>query len=511
MATPPVDLVIVFRTDAKSKQKAADAEQAYTRLITALKNGGLIVTGKRGTKDGEALVFVSAPAELLANMVQKERHTDFLNGVPSCTMPTLIRDFTVEPLSPADRVRFTYSYITNSTLDGGLGITPNHGEWSKVESIMPLHDKKFNSQWIKSWTSRKIGLGFSDEELETVKQQFGESLALYFAFLSFYAKSLIVPSVLGIFFFYFGSRYSPIYSFFLSLWSIVFVEWWRLRERAISVKWGTHGYARVESRRAQFEGAGDATDESDDSAFPWWKRETRVALSIPIILGFAGAMVALISGIFVIEAFVLQLYKGPGSQYAGYIPMALFMTLVPRLVGLYQSYAQYATNWENHVNKSGHEKSLTLKTFALSTIVAYGGLYLSAFVYVPFGQQVMALVQHNFFADQYLTETGEKVEAAKQSKAMLNPGRLRGQVFASLVTNQVINTVLEVIVPFVTRAISNVKSGKGLTGNNNGGSTKNDEARRSGDMFMDEVKEQVALPPYDTFGELINVYPPMLF
>lgn len=36
--------------------------------------------------------------------------------------------------------------------------------------------------------------------------------------------------------------------------------------------------------------------------------------SVPIIALFAGVLVALLTGIFVFEAFVTQLYKGPGAR-----------------------------------------------------------------------------------------------------------------------------------------------------------------------------------------------------
>jgi hypothetical protein len=44
-------------------------------------------------------------------------------------------------------------------------------------------------------------------------------------------------------------------------------------------------------------------------------RELRVLASVPVILLFAGILAALLTGIFVLEAFVTQLYTGPGHKY----------------------------------------------------------------------------------------------------------------------------------------------------------------------------------------------------
>jgi anoctamin-10 len=78
-------------------------------------------------------------------------------------------------------------------------------------------------------------------------------------------------------------------------------------------------------------------------------------------------------------------------------PTILFMALVPRFMAVYQAFALKLTHWENHAHQSTHEASLTLKTFSLSAVVAYLGISLSAFVYVPFGGDVMARVQTFLF------------------------------------------------------------------------------------------------------------------
>lgn len=59
-------------------------------------------------------------------------------------------------LAPADRLRLVYEFVTSAPADGGLGITPETGEWDLVESVMLLHDKDFNDAWIRSWTRRTI-------------------------------------------------------------------------------------------------------------------------------------------------------------------------------------------------------------------------------------------------------------------------------------------------------------------------------------------------------------------
>ena len=81
---PDVDLVIVFRAgpthdhkflskhEAHAAAEAAEAE--YLRLLETLRNvGGMRVSGKRGQKNGQILVFVWAPPKRLSKLMQRER------------------------------------------------------------------------------------------------------------------------------------------------------------------------------------------------------------------------------------------------------------------------------------------------------------------------------------------------------------------------------------------------------------------------------------------------------
>ncbi|KAF8962021.1 calcium-activated chloride channel-domain-containing protein [Flammula alnicola] len=545
---PDVDLVIAFRATKKtslSKQQtredARKAEQQYKRLIETLSYAGLKAVGRRGESLGHLLVFVTCPPKHVEELVKRERHSDFLSGLPVTPVANSI------PLSAADRLRLVHSYISSSPADGGLGISPDAPEWDLVEFIFPLHDREFNEHWIRAWKLRNI----ASVQLERIRDQFGDSLALYFAFLASYTQFLAVPALLGLLAHFLLPPYAPIYSILLSLWSIVFVEWWRIHERKLSLRFGTRGSFKVEKRRAQYK-----------PGLSWWVKELRVLASVPVIVFFAGILSAILTGIFVFEAFVTELYQGPGKQLITFSPTLLFVIFVPRVLAVYHAIAVRLTNWENHAHKSTYSASLTLKTFALSSIVAYLGLGLSAFVYVPFGEGVMKWVQawlfgsattRNGFAATIrdmlngtvatagkesavvvdtLSSASEKVTqsafwnanpTAVQTK--LNPGRLREQMFAYTVTGQVSNTFMEVGLPFILRRIdafrkkrnskavplhSAVAPGSSTSDNGSvsGGPKKRvvfeDEKERGGmeeRAFLDSVRQEAALPEYDLFED----------
>lgn len=80
-------------------------------------------------------------------------------------------NFVASPLSPADRLRLLHDYVTSVQSDGGLGIVPGTKHWSRVESIMALHDHEFNEMWIRAWTRRQIGFSIGAVELDKLKDQ----------------------------------------------------------------------------------------------------------------------------------------------------------------------------------------------------------------------------------------------------------------------------------------------------------------------------------------------------
>jgi anoctamin-10 len=367
--------------------------------------------------------------------------------------------------------------------------------------------------------------------------KFGEAVALYFAFLNSYTRALLFISVAGLVNYYFGHAYSLLYSSLLFLWSLVFVEYWRIRERIHSAAWGCLGSVRVEHHRPRYV-EGDI----------WWKRELKVLVSVPVIVLFASLLAILLTGIFVLEAFVTALYTGPGHQYMvsasrqafisesqtciqSFAPTALFTIVIPRYLAIYRARAARLTRWENHKHQSAFDASLTTKTFALSSVVAYLGLALSAFVYVPFGetaihqvQRFLSLNSSAVFSAAFTDEAGKSnhtffVSDQNAARAKLNRSRLEGQMFAYTVTNQATDFLTEVGLPFLTRAFALVRSGKYRSSLFGMGSTpkkkrvgfeddKNGAARDERE-FLERVRREVSLPQYELFGdynEMVNQF-----
>jgi anoctamin-10 len=134
---------------------------------------------------------------------------------------------------------------------------------------------------------------------------------------------LAFPAVVGFLFWYYEQEYSSLYSVFIVLWSLGFVEWWRTRERILSVQWGSHGSSRVGKCRTQFRPERleqDPVTGEEARVFPWWKREIRIATSLPALVGFSAGLSLLISAIYFAEVLINEVYDGPGKQYLVRMP-----------------------------------------------------------------------------------------------------------------------------------------------------------------------------------------------
>jgi anoctamin-10 len=183
---PNVDLVLVFHSSYPSihkKDKLLDesneAQKEYDKLLQVLRSNGFRATGRRGCSQGEILIMVYAPLSTMDKLAQAERHSDFLLGLPTSGGPSYNRDLRVQPLTPAERLRLIHSYISATTVEGGLGLVPGAHDYPRLSCIVALHDLDFDNQLIHDLTRKQIGFGVRYEELIKIRDQVRSRLSTY--------------------------------------------------------------------------------------------------------------------------------------------------------------------------------------------------------------------------------------------------------------------------------------------------------------------------------------------
>ena len=148
------------------------------------------------------------------------------------------------------------------------------------------------------------------------------------------------------------------------------------------------------------------------------------------------------------------------------------------------------------------------KIFVLNFITSYLPIFLTAFVYVPFAHHIVPHLDIFSLAVKPFAEN-EKQMAAPKEGFQINPERLKSQVIYFTVTAQIVNFMLEVIVPFVKRkvfrTVKSVQAGRVARsgGSNEDVSTKDhpEEAK-----FLKRVRNEAELDNYDVttdFREMV--------
>ncbi len=141
-----------------------------------------------------------------------------------------------------------------------------------------------------------------------------------------------------------------------------------------------------------------------------------------------------------------------------------------------------------------HKAAFVQKIFVLNFITSYLGIFLTAFVYVPFGRVLAPCLDIFQITAQRFTTAGKPLPTKKFD---INPDRLTKQVIYFTVTAQIVNLVLEVLVPYVKREVfKTVKDvHTDLT------SSKKHEPRykdpEEEKEFLARVRKEAALDEYD--------------
>ncbi|KAL8956741.1 MAG: hypothetical protein Q9193_005814 [Seirophora villosa] len=497
-----VDYVITYRFADTSDIEARDC---FTSLMQALSRAGL-ATEVRNGDNCSLLVFVKVGSEKrFAQEVYRSRVKDWLHGVRAAepareTQSTLSR----ESLNEAERFRIIHHLITSPLDEGGAGIIPKEGRWKNVESIFPLHDHTFNREWIKKWSTMTF---LSVEDLDEIRDRFGEKIAYYFAFTQSYFQFLVFPAAFGFTAWVVLGSFSPLYAIVNGLWCVTFVEYWKRQEIDLGVRWGVKGVAGIQEKRRDFQHEKEVRDPVTGETvriFPATKRLGRQLLQIPFAILAALALGTLIATCFGIEIFLSEVYAGPGQSLLVFLPTGILTALVPTLTTLLTGVATRLNDYENWETSESYEFALTQKIFVLNFITSYLPIFLTAFVYVPFGSLVVpyldifSMTARPFAAD-------EKQLRAPQASFMINPSRLKKQVIYFTVTAQIVNFALETIMPYVKRRgfskYQEMKSERAAKkGGAGAGATINDLPEEA--EFLKRVRQEANLDVYEVATDL---------
>ncbi|KAI9250932.1 calcium-activated chloride channel-domain-containing protein [Phascolomyces articulosus] len=514
---PPIDYVIVFKFPTKGKEREklqSEAQNQFDILITKLNRVGLsyqVQTDRR--TQGTLLVLVTCPIFVLSEELKRERIRDFLLGIRASEFDNDedekkdIFISNVHELTEAERLRIVYEMLTETEAEGGANISPEVDPY--VDSIFPLHNDQFNKEWIRTWSKKSL---INDQDLNKIRNQFGEKIAFYFAFLQNYLIWLAAPSSIGFFITLFGLKSLSIwYSITMLIWSVVFIEMWKRREQTLALQWDVRHCSKHEKQRLEFKGDRMIRDEVTGEEVPYcpaWKIFARRAMSFPGVAVGALFLSVIVGCVFVLQLFLHEYYTGPFRQVLHYAPTIGYVLLIPTMSGIYSSWVKLLNNWEMHKTESSWEYHYTQKIFIANFLVAYLSLFFIGWVYIPFGDHVLP----------YLTELN-----ISHSHTKVDFNRLRGQLIYFIVTGQVIGFATEMLLPYamnlllpkVKKMAHKKKKSKGKNSESSSSSSSEEEVTqeenkngiecRLDPKLLKKIYRQVDLPEYNIYTDYVEM------
>lgn len=260
----------------------------------------------------------------------------------------------------------------------------------------------------------------------------------------------MVPAGLGIIGWLYLGPYSIVYGTVLCAWCIVFVEYWKIRETDLSQRWDVKGVGRLKVNRKQYVWEKEVKDPISGQVkhvFPGWKQFTRQLLLVPFASVASVALGALIVASFASEVFISEVYDGPFKEYLEFVPTVLFSLSLPAITSFLTSIATRLTDYENYRTQDQYDLAQTQKNFVMNFITSFLPTILTAYVYVPFGKQIVPhldiLRRMGFRADM----------VSGQKEFEVDTSRFQQEVIYLSMTAQVLSFGEEVVLPYVKHVL----------------------------------------------------------
>ncbi|PLB40448.1 anoctamin family protein [Aspergillus candidus] len=433
-----VDWVIHYNFDDLDSAQAVDE---FRSLIHDLEAAHLRTRVRHGY-GSSLLICVRVPRDHLGHMIHQSRIKDWLFGIAH-DFPAGDEYTIADPETPAEALRSVYHAVSWHHHLGGAGIIPKHGRCKNVVAAFPLHDPSANAELLRKWSH---ALTLTAEDLDAIRALYGEKVAFYFAFIHCYSCFLIVPALGGILCWWYLGSYSVTFAILNCLWGLVFVEYWKIREADLSLRWNVKGVGVLKVNRVEYvwdKEVRDAVTGDMIKVFPGHKQFLRQLWLIPFATLASLVLGSLIVVSFALEVFISEVYTGPWKGYLEFLPTVLFSLSLPFLSGILTRTATRLTDYENYRTQDQYELAQTAKTFVMHFITAFLPTMLTAFVYVPFGKRIVPLIDLSWMGDVVLDPARLRIDAS----------RLQKEVIYLSAMAQVLSFGEEVVLPYVKRVL----------------------------------------------------------
>lgn len=231
------------------------------------------------------------------------------------TEPSATReDSLVDDAFEAEYLLSVYHLINWSKELGGAGITPGEGKWEHVKSIFPIHNTGANNVLLRHLSKRVF---LSNEDLDMIRNLFGSKVAFYYAYMQAYFLFLFFPAVTGLLAWAFLPKYSLVYAISNLLGCTVFLEYWKIQQTDLSMRWHVTGVGALKVNRPRFYYEKTIIDAAGriKHYYPKWKSILRQMLQVPFFVVALLILGTIITFVFAVEVLISEAYEGPYKSW----------------------------------------------------------------------------------------------------------------------------------------------------------------------------------------------------
>jgi hypothetical protein len=290
------------------------------------------------------------------------------------------------PFSSTNRVKLTAQLMEKTSVNGE-NLRKATQDLDTLQGYFALHDPHALAALQAAWL--KYPVTPWKQPFDQITEYFGEKISMYFIFLGHYswwclfAAVVGVPMQIAVFVLdQYSAPFLPFFAYFIALWGILMLEFWKRQESDWAMKWGTLGCEMMEPDRANFEGVSikSYVNGKDMIYFSREKQNRFIQQSILSVFAFVAMVVGAIASIYVIR-FTIQPIVGP---YAQTIASGINSVQIQGASMLYYALAVSLNDRENHRTETLYEDSLIAKIFLFEFVNNY-----SSFFYLAFFAEVM--------------------------------------------------------------------------------------------------------------------------
>ncbi|KAJ3113912.1 hypothetical protein HDU96_002789 [Phlyctochytrium bullatum] len=325
------------------------------------------------------------------------------------------------------------------------------------EVTPPGEEPSLRSRLRKEW----VQTYFTFQPLDDISAYFGEKVALYFAFIGFYNRWLILAALAGIVVTVYGlvegtfledgfvwtkifdNTLSPFFGLFISAWVVVLPKVWKRQTNILSWRWSTTDFEQIEVKRPQFKATTTRRNPvtgKQELHFPARTRALRQMISW-IVIGFC---ILLASGFKSIEIIGGILVAGRfKSHFMTSFVVCMFGLLeVMIMKNPFRYFAELLNEWENYRTESNYDDAIILKSYALDFVNSYSLLFYFALVKPNVHYSGIALLPH--LSDGcFVVERGPNLDEPQCT------GVLIISIIILFVVGQLLERIEELVIPWL--------------------------------------------------------------